>query len=334
MYRFFSLFINKSFRSKFIGFIAIVFSFFFFNPLDTYAYTYVPEDLRITFYGTDGSSDYCEGLTQCYNFVPNKIAGRIQIQSHKISFSEGKEYKMYISLKLSVPTDYTIYDYYLSDYLIRNYNITVNKSDFKFLYWDDFGWFNAYQWDLELTVNPTFQGSGVSFDFYKSQATNQQIWILDVLDFHSELLADSSDTNIIIDNNNKNTQDIIDNQKENTDKILDDNVDSSNENASSFFDNFTLEDNGGISSIVTAPLKVIQGLISGGTCSNLEFSVFNKELYFPSGCILWNNCPEPILVLYHTLICGFFSYFIGLSLFKDIESLKNPNDSGVSTLDL
>lgn len=211
-----SLFNIKIFKSKFIGLIILVFSIFLFNPIDSYAYTYVPEDIKITFYGVNGSTDYCEGLTQCFNFVPNKIASRVQVQTQKVSFTEGKQYKMYISLKLSVPTDYTIYDYYLSDYLVRNYAINVNKSDFKFLYWDDFGWFNVYQWDLELTVNPTFQGSGVSFDFYKSQATDQQIWILDVLDFHSELLADSSDTNVIIDNQNKNTQDIIDNQNKNT----------------------------------------------------------------------------------------------------------------------
>lgn len=215
----FTLFISKLSKYRFIGFIAIVFSIFLFNPLDSFAYTYVPEDIKITFYGFNGSSDSCEGLTQCYNFVPEKIANRVQVQSQKVSFTEGKQYKMYISLKLSVPTDYTIYDYYLSDYLVRNYNINVNKSDFKFLYWDDFGWFNVYQWDLELTVNPTFQGSGVSFDFYKSQDINQQIWILDVLDFHSELLSDSADTNSIIDNDNRNTQDIINNQNKNNEEL-------------------------------------------------------------------------------------------------------------------
>ena len=201
---------------KLFLFIVLLFSLFFINPTDTFAYTYVPEDIKISFYNSNGQVDNCLGLKQCYNFLPGKIASRVQIQSNKISFIEGKSYKMYVSLKLSVPTDYSIYDFYLSDYNVRNYTINVDSSNYTYLYWDDFGWFNVYQWDLVMTVTPTFQGTGTSFDFYKNQAYDQEIWILDVLDFHSELLADSSDTNVIIDNQNKNTQDIIDNQNKNT----------------------------------------------------------------------------------------------------------------------
>lgn len=461
MHRFFNLFINKSFRFKSIGFIAIVFSIFFFNPLDSFAYTYVPEDIKITFYGSGGSTDYCEGLKQCYNFVPDKIASRVQIQSQKVSFSEGKQYKMYISLKLSVPTDYTIYDYYLSDYLVRNYNINVNKSDFKFLYWDDFGWFNVYQWDLEITVNPTFQGSGVSFDFYKSQDTNQQIWILDVLDFHSELLSDSSDTSIIIDNQNKNTQDIIDNQNKNTqdeiesqkvcekfiidktyivddnqylledgtttnnvnygitnyieiddyvktlnalegnasfcfytdnktkiqcfknqtlisgtmlnvptnakyfrasiykvnnvpkfeiklckngnqaldDSINDlnnslnnDNIEGSEGVANSFFDNFTDNDNGGISGIVTAPLVAINAMLNG-TCTPLSTTFKGKEISLQCGTELWGRLTG-LKEFLNVVLGGYICYRICIKLFKLIQNMKNPDNDRVEVMDL
>ena len=212
---FINKFCFKFTRFRFIGFIALVFSIFILNPLDSFAYTYVPEDIKITFWNSQNQTDSCEGLSQCYNFLPDKIANRVQTQTRKISFTEGRSYKMYISLKLSVPNEYYIYDFYLSDYNLRNYSINVDYNNITFLYWDDFGWFNAYQWDLVLTVTPTFTSEGVSFDFYKNQAYNQAIWILDVLDFHSELLADSSDTGLIIDNNNKNTQDIIDNQNKN-----------------------------------------------------------------------------------------------------------------------
>lgn len=118
------------------------------------------------------------------------------------------------------------------------------------------------------------------------------------------------------------------------DSINDDNVSGATNTGNDFFDNFNSKDNGGISRIVTMPLTLINGLISGGTCSNLEFEVLGKEVYFPSGCILWQNAPSSIVTIYRTIICGLFSYILAIHLFKDIEDLKNPNKEEVSTLDL
>lgn len=117
--------------------------------------------------------------------------------------------------------------------------------------------------------------------------------------------------------------------------ILNPDVDDSTSNGGGFFDNFTTTDNGGISSIVTMPLRLIQGLVSGeNACTNLSFSMMGKDMYFPSGCILWSKVPDSMLTIYHTIICGSFAYFMLIKLFKDIEKLKNPNNDEVSTLDL
>ena len=113
------------------------------------------------------------------------------------------------------------------------------------------------------------------------------------------------------------------------------NVDGATGDGRNFFNNFYLDDNGGISDIVTLPLRVINGLISGeNNCSALNFILFDKEMYFPGGCIMWDEVSSTNETLYQTIICGFFGYILLTKLFKDIEDLKNPNKEDVSTLDL
>lgn len=101
-----------------------------------------------------------------------------------------------------------------------------------------------------------------------------------------------------------------------------------------FFESITFEDNGGISRIVSAPLDLIRSLINNDSCSPLLLPIWGKDIEIPSGCILWENATEEINTLWHTLICGAGGYFILTSLFKDIEKIKNPKSSEVSTLDL
>ena len=144
--------------------------------------------------------------------------------------------------------------------------------------------------------------------------------------------AIQNQTNIIINNQNQNTDKVID-------SITDNNTDTSEEEGAGFFNDFELNDNGGISGIVTAPLTVINGLVEGNNqCANLTFDIkafgYQKNVSLPSGCIVWDKAPDSVEVLYQTLICGLFAYIIGTNLFKDIENLKDPKESEVDTLDL
>lgn len=130
-------------------------------------------------------------------------------------------------------------------------------------------------------------------------------------------------------------QSLIDNLLTFFNQLLNPEVDESTSNGGGFFDNFTTTDNGGISSIVTSPLRLIKGLLnSGSSCQDLSFTIYGKKVAFPSGCILWDKVPDNVLTIYHTLICGVFAYYLLIKLFKDIENLKDPNKSEVSTLDL
>lgn len=124
-------------------------------------------------------------------------------------------------------------------------------------------------------------------------------------------------------------------QTETNDLIKDDSVDQSQ--ANSFFSDFSTSDNGGISSIITKPLVIVNNLLSNSSsCSNLALPSFMgvDNAYLPSGCILWNNAPSSVVVLWNIFVCGIGSYFILKDLFKIIEDLKNPDNDKVEVMDL
>lgn len=123
------------------------------------------------------------------------------------------------------------------------------------------------------------------------------------------------------------------------DNITSDNTDKADNQGSGFFNDFATSDNGGISGIITAPLTLINGMVDGNNkCDNLEINLSflgkNKEVYLPSGCIMWNKAPDSAVALYQTLLCGVFGYILMINLFKEIQDLKNPKDEEVDTLDL
>ena len=138
--------------------------------------------------------------------------------------------------------------------------------------------------------------------------------------------------------------DLNDNIKDTNDKIndLDSNITDSdtsgaNSKGKSFFDNFNTTDNGGISSIVSAPLRLIKGLVSSNgtnSCTDLPMNILGKDVAIPCGKILWSKVPQGNLTIYYTIICGVGAYALLRALFKDIEKLKNPNNSEVKTTDL
>lgn len=138
--------------------------------------------------------------------------------------------------------------------------------------------------------------------------------------------------------------DLNDNIKDTNDKIndLDSNITDSdtsgaNSKGKSFFDKFNTTDNGGISSIVSAPLRLIKGLVSSNgtnSCTDLPMTILGKDVAIPCGKILWSKVPQGTLTIYYTIICGVGAYALLRALFKDIDKLKNPNNSEVKTTDL
>ena len=123
-------------------------------------------------------------------------------------------------------------------------------------------------------------------------------------------------------------QSIIDEVQENNSKF-----DEAIPGLGDFFQNFN-DNDFGLSDIVSLPLILIKALSNGSTCSSLDFNILGSDVSFPSGCILWDKVPESFEIIYYTFVGGFFSYIILINLFHDVNKLRDPKNSEVSTLDL
>lgn len=117
-----------------------------------------------------------------------------------------------------------------------------------------------------------------------------------------------------------------------------DNVDSGV--GSGFFNDFSDNDPGGISGIVTSPLLIINSLLEeNGKCNSLPLPSFMgvSNAVFPSGCIFWNKVSSDLpigITLWNIFVCGVGSYLIIIDLFKLINNLKTPTHNKVEVLDL
>lgn len=116
------------------------------------------------------------------------------------------------------------------------------------------------------------------------------------------------------------------------DFFKDGSVDNSSSNG--FFDNFNTEDNGGISGVVTAPLRFVRKIT--GTCESLELSVMDQEVILPCGDTLFWNREDvlPLRTIWNILFGGLIIYRLLLKLFKVIHNMKDPDNSKVEVMDL
>lgn len=154
--------------------------------------------------------------------------------------------------------------------------------------------------------------------------------------------------NNIITNNNTNSQNIINNQNQNaaqahTDAqntqnaingLKDDTVDSNT--GKSFFDNFT-DNSHGLSSIITAPINMIQQLVnvSPTSCTDLTGTYQNTTFSFACGKLLWShNGISQFNEFYNLVVGGALCYWIIRDLFLTIEKLKDPNNDKVEVMAL
>lgn len=116
------------------------------------------------------------------------------------------------------------------------------------------------------------------------------------------------------------------------DSINNDNIDGANNDANSFFEGFTSEDNGGLSGIITAPLNSINAMLSD-SCSPLTTSFKGKEIMIPCGTDFYNSMGE-VRTFLNMLEGGILSYLILRKLYFLIHKLKNPEDDRVEVMNL
>lgn len=150
----------------------------------------------------------------------------------------------------------------------------------------------------------------------------------------------ASQNQTIIDNQ----QQIIDSQNDTNDLLNDDSTSESSSSANSFFNDFEIDDSKGITNIVTAPLRFLQGLLTynPNQCSNLSFDLNmsddnisqTKALQLPCGNILWSRVPSAVETTYSIFIWGLMAYRVLIGLLKFFNETLDPESSKEYFLDL
>lgn len=127
-------------------------------------------------------------------------------------------------------------------------------------------------------------------------------------------------------------QAIVDSLEKTNETLKDDNVDGANSSASSFFNDFSTTDQGGISGIVKAPLVAINKMLDN-SCSPLTATYEGKEISLPCGSVFWSKLGS-LKTFINLTYGGILCYLIAVKLFKLVNNLKNPNDDKVEVMDL
>lgn len=137
-----------------------------------------------------------------------------------------------------------------------------------------------------------------------------------------------------------NTQ-MIEQQEQTNTKLdnIDNSINSSNTSggesaADDLKNNSAFQDNTGLSSIVTAPLSMINSLTS--TCSPIRLPIPYLDTTIELPCIgdLLTSKMGELMQLVKVVINGYICYLIGLDMFKIVKHARDPNDDRIEVLDL
>ena len=119
------------------------------------------------------------------------------------------------------------------------------------------------------------------------------------------------------------------------DSINDDNSSGATSEASSFFGNFNTN-TFGLTSIITAPLNLIQSLTSK-TCTPLHLPLpylNNKYLDLPCMSTLYSEYFGNFYTLYQTITYGIIAYWVCVRIFNLVKDFKNPEHDEIEVVDL
>lgn len=127
-------------------------------------------------------------------------------------------------------------------------------------------------------------------------------------------------------------QNINDSINDINDTLTNDNVDLGS--GSDFFGGFESDTNG-LTSVVTAPLQLIQSLNSK-TCTALSVPMpyIGKNFMLPCMNTVYNEMFPGFLVLWQTITTGFISYYVLVRLFATVKNLKSPDNDDIEVVDL
>lgn len=130
-------------------------------------------------------------------------------------------------------------------------------------------------------------------------------------------------------------------QQQTNDKLdnLNDNITNSDSSgatndASGFFEGFTT-DTFGLTSIITAPLNLIQSITSS-TCAPLTLSMpfINQNVTIPCMTDIYRSYFGSFLTVYQVITFGLVSYWVCVHVFRMVKDFKNPDHDEIEVVDL
>lgn len=119
------------------------------------------------------------------------------------------------------------------------------------------------------------------------------------------------------------------------DTLNDDDTSGATSEASDFFSDFNTN-TFGLTSIITAPLNLIQSLTSS-TCNNLELPLpylDNKKLTLPCMTTIYQQYFGTFFTIYQTITYGIIAYWVCVRIFNLVKDFKNPEHDEIEVLDL
>lgn len=119
------------------------------------------------------------------------------------------------------------------------------------------------------------------------------------------------------------------------DTLNDDDTTGATDEASDFFSSFST-DTFGLTSIITAPLNLIQSLTSS-TCTPLHIPLpylNNKYIDLPCMTSIYQSAFGSFFTMYQTITFGIIAYWVCVRIFNKVKDFKNPEHDEIEVLDL
>lgn len=121
--------------------------------------------------------------------------------------------------------------------------------------------------------------------------------------------------------------------------LNDDDTSDAQDEAGNFFGNFSSTDHGGLSGIITAPMRFIQRLtnFNPASCRPVAFPLpfMNRNASIPclSSVVLYSSASD-FVQIYRTITTGLIAYWVIVKVFAHIRSFKKPDEDKVEVLEL
>ena len=129
-------------------------------------------------------------------------------------------------------------------------------------------------------------------------------------------------------------QAISDGQQQINDTLNNSDVTGATSDAESFFSNFQ-SDSHGLSGIITAPLRLIQGLASSScTALSIPLPFVNENATLPCMSTIYSTYFPTFLSLYQLITTGLIGYWVLIKIFGHVKGMQDPTDDRIEVLEL